>query len=83
MICWGDLLEGRERTGQLGPVRGWLVPPEINVLQQTGEQAPTKPEVSQAEASFVLFVLWKIKRDEEMGLMILDIQKEITSLFTE
>lgn len=54
------------------------------MLQQTGEQAPTKPEVSQAEASFVLFVLWKKKkRDEEMGLMILDIQKEITSLFTE
>lgn len=55
LICWGRLLlEGSERTGQLGPVRGWLAQPEINMLQQTREQALAKPEVS-----FVLFVLWK------------------------
>lgn len=48
------MLEGSERTGQLGPVRGWLAQPEINMLQQTREQALAKPEVS-----FVVFVLWK------------------------
>lgn len=55
LICWGTLLpEGSERTGQLGPMRGWLAQPEINMLQQTREQALAKPEIS-----FVLFVLWK------------------------
>lgn len=50
--------ESRERTGQLGPARGWLAPPEINKLQQTGEQqALAKPEVRRAEVSFVVFVL--------------------------
>lgn len=74
--------EGRERRGQLGPARGWLATPVINTLQQTREQALAKPEVRRAEVSFVLFVLWK-KRDEEIGLRILDTEKGITSLFTE
>lgn len=60
LICWGRLLpEGRERTGQLGPARRWLAPPEMNTLQQTGEQALAKPEARRAEVPFVLFVLWK------------------------
>lgn len=52
------MLESRVRTGQLGPVRGWLAPPEINTLQQAGG-ALTKPEVRRSEVPFVLFVLWK------------------------
>ena len=44
LICRGRLLpEGRERIGQLDPVRGWLAPPEINMLQQTREQAVAEP----------------------------------------
>lgn len=69
-----DLPGGKERAEHLGPARGWLAPPEINL-----------PEVRRAEVSFVPFVLRKKKRDEETGLRILalGIGKGITSLFGE
>lgn len=54
-----DLPGGKERTEHLGPARGWLAPPEINL-----------PGIRRAEVSFVPFVLRKKKGDEEIGLRI-------------